>query len=136
MKVEPYLFFEGRAEEAMALYRSVFGADVTNAMRFREAPQGVPAGLPEGAGDKVMHANMRIGDSQIMASDGHCSGSPSFQGFGLTVTVSGAAEVDRIFNALAEDGKIAMPPQETFYSPRFGMVTDRFGVTWMILAER
>jgi PhnB protein len=133
MQVQPYLFFDGRAEEAAEFYRRAVGAEVTMLMRFKESPD--PAGCPAGSEEKVMHMSLQIGKTQVLASDGHCTGKPNFQGFGLTVAVDSAAEADRVFAALGDGGKVQMPLAKTFFSPRFGMVADRFGVSWMIYVE-
>ena len=133
MPLIPYLFFNGRCDEALAFYRQALGAEVVMQMRYREAPDPPPPGmLPPGSEDKVMHAHARIGDAEFMASDGHCSGKPAFQGFSLSLTLPTEADVDRVFSALAEQGRIDMPAGKTFWSPRFGMVTDRFGIQWMV----
>ncbi len=131
MQVEPYLFFEGRCEEALDFYRQALGAEVTALMRFKESPD--PAMCQPGSEDKVMHAVLRIGDTAIMASDGMSSGQPAFQGFGLTLNMTDKAEAERAFTALSDGGQIQMPLAETFWSPLFGMVADRFGVLWMII---
>jgi len=134
MQVQPYLFFEGRCEEAVEFYRSALGAEVTMLMRFKESPEPCEAGmLPPDAGDKVMHASLRIGDTTVMASDGQCLGQPSFQGFSLSLSVADGAEAERLFTALGEGGQVQMPLTQTFFAPRFGMVADRFGVSWMII---
>ena len=134
MQVEPYLFFEGRCEEALAFYRRALGAEVTSLMRNRESPEPhQPGALPPGSEDKVLHAVVRIGDTTLMVSDGRCSGKPVFQGFALTITAPDMAGADRMFAALAEGGQVQMPLTKTFFSPRFGMVTDRFGLLWMII---
>jgi PhnB protein len=133
MPLVPYLFFNGRCDEALAFYRQALGAEILMQMRFREAPDPPPPGmLPPGSEDKVMHAHARIGDAEFMASDGHCSGQPGFQGFSLSLTLPTEADVDRAFAALADQGRVDMPAGKTFWSPRFGMVTDRFGVQWMV----
>jgi len=134
MQVQPYLFFDGRCEEAIEFYRSALGAEVTMLMRFKESPEPhAPGMLPPGAEDRVMHANLRIGDTTVMASDGRCLGQPSFQGFSLSLTLPGDAEAERAFAALGDGGQVQMPLTKTFFSSRFGMVADRFGVSWMIL---
>ncbi len=130
MQVQPYLFYEGRCEEALAFYRSALGAEVTMLMRFKESPD--PAMVQPGAGDKVMHASFRIGETTVLASDGRCEGPASFQGFSLSLTVPNEAEAERLFGALGDGGQVQMPMTKTFFSPRFGMVADRFGVSWMI----
>jgi PhnB protein len=131
MPIEPYLFFNGRCEEAIGFYRRVLGAEVTALMRFKENPD--PATSPPGAGDKVMHASLRIGEASVMVSDGRCAGTPAFEGFALSVSVPTVAEADRLFAALADGGQEQMPLARTFFSPRFGMVADRFGVSWMVM---
>ncbi|MGF1593916.1 MAG: VOC family protein [Kiloniellaceae bacterium] len=136
MQLQPYLFFDGRAEEAAGFYTRVLGAEVEMLMRFKESPEPPQPGmLPPGSDDKVMHMSLRIGDTRVMMSDGHCQGQPAFKGFSLTLTLAGTAEVDRVFAALAEGGEVQMPLAETFFSPRFGMVADRFGVSWMVIVE-
>lgn len=134
MPIQPYLFFEGRCDEAAAFYRAALGAEVTMLMRYKDSPEPHPPGmLPPGAEDKVMHMNLRIGETQIMASDGNCSGKPSFQGFSLSLTAASDAEAERWFTALAEGGQVQMPLAKTFFASRFGMVADRFGVSWMVI---
>lgn len=134
MQVNPYLFFDGRCDEAMEFYRQALGAEVTTLMRFKDSPEPPRPGMvPPGAENKVMHASFRIGDTTVMASDGRCMGQPSFEGFALTLTLPDEAEADRLFAALGEGGQVQMPLTTTFFSPRFGMVADRFGVSWMIL---
>jgi PhnB protein len=133
MQVQPYLFFDGRCEEAAAYYRRVLGAEVTSLMRFKDSPEPPQPGMvPPGAENKVMHMSLRIGDTTILASDGNCQSKPSFQGFSLSLTPSTDAEAERVFNALADGGQVQMPLTKTFFSSRFGMVADRFGVSWMI----
>ena len=134
MQVQPYLFFEGRTEEALEFYRKTLGAKVEMLMRFKDAPEPPPPGqCAPGSMDKVMHASFRIGDSELMASDGMCSGKPSFQGFSLSVSAPDEAEAKRMFGELSEGGKVFMPLGKTFFSPSFGMVADRFGVSWMVM---
>lgn len=130
-KLEPYLFFEGRCEEAIEFYRRALGAEVTMMMRFKESPDGAMCGTADP--NKIMHANLNLRGNTIMASDGRCSGKPNFQGFALSLAATTEAEADRLFGALAEGGQVQMPLTKTFFSPRFGMVTDRFGVTWMVI---
>ncbi len=133
MQVQPYLFFDGRCEEALEFYRRALGAEVTMLMRFKDSPDSdAQCKLPPGAGDKVMHASLRIGDTTVLVSDGHCGGRPSFQGFSLSVTARDDAEAERLFTALADGGQVQMPLTGTFFASRFGMVADRFGVSWMI----
>lgn len=136
MRVEPYLFFDGRCEEAIEFYRKAIGAEVTALMRYQDSPEPPPPGAVQpGSENKVMHANLRIGDSTVMASD-DCSGAQVRpQGFSLTLIAADAAEADRLFDALADGGQVHMPLGQTFFSPRFGMLADRFGVSWMIYTE-
>ena len=137
MQVQPYLFFDGRCEEAVEFYRNVLGAEVTMLMRFKDSPEPPQPGMvPPGAEDKVMHANFRLGDSTVMASDGRCQGQPSFQGFSLTLSVTSEAEAERLFAALGDGGQVQMPLTKTFFSQRFGMIADRFGVSWMVLVAQ
>ena len=136
MQVQPYLFFDGRAEEAIEFYRSALGAEVQMLLRFKDGPQPpAPGTVPPGAENKIMHASVRIGDTTVMASDGHCAGKPVFQGFSLSFTVPDEAEAERVFSVLGKGGQVQMPLAKTFFSPRFGMVADRFGVSWMVHVE-
>ena len=137
MKIEPYLFFNGRTEEALAFYKSAVGAESTMLMRFKDSPDPPPPGMvPPGSENKVMHASMKIGDSMVMASDGDCAGKPNFQGFSLTYNAKDAAEADRVFAALSQGGEVRMPLGKTFFSPRFGMCADKFGVGWMVIVAQ
>jgi PhnB protein len=135
MQVEPYLFFDGRCEEAIDFYRRALGAEVTMLLRWKDCPEQPKNKdmIPPGSENKVMHARLKIGEAAVMASDGRATGKPSFQGFALSVSAANEAEADRVFNALADGGQIQMPMGKTFFSPRFGMVADRFGVSWMVL---
>jgi len=134
MQVQPYLFFDGRCEEAVEFYRSALGAEVTMLLRFKDSPEPpAPGMVPPGAEDKVMHTSFRIGDTTVLASDGRCLGRPSFQGFSLSLTAPDEAEAERLFAALADGGQVQQPLIKTFFSSRFGMVADRFGVSWMII---
>ena len=130
--IQPYLFFGGRCEEALEFYGKAIGAQVDFLMRHKESPEPPPPGmLPPGFEDKVMHATFRIGASTLMASDG-CGEGSKFDGFSLSIAVPTEAEADRVFTALADGGEVRMPLEKTFWSPRFGMLTDRFGVGWMV----
>ena len=134
MQIQPYLFFDGRCEEALDFYRSKLGAEVTMLMRFKDSPDPHPPGmLPPGSENKVMHASFRVGDSTICASDGHCAGTSNFQGFSLSISVPDDATAQRLFAALGEGGKVGMPMGKTFFSSSFGMLTDKFGVGWMVI---
>lgn len=132
MPIQPYLFFNGRCDEAIELYKRVLGAEVELLMRNRESPvPHQPGMLPPGSEDKVMHATLRIGDAVVMASDGMCSGSASFEGFSLSLTLP-RDRAERVFAGLSDGGSVQMPLGKTFWSPLFGMVKDRLGVQWMI----
>lgn len=134
--VQPYLFFNGTCEAAVEFYKRALGAEVEMLMRYKESPEPPPSGmLPPGSENKIMHASLRIGDSVVMASDGMCDGETRFAGFSLSHSVKDETECDRVFAALGEGGKVQMPLGKTFWSPRFGMLTDRFGVGWMIGIE-
>jgi PhnB protein len=128
--VEPYLFFDGRCEEAIEFYRKTLGAEVAMLMRFKDSPD--PTMCAPGTQDKVMHARLVIGQSVVLASDGRCTGRPNLAGFSLSLTVATVAEAERLFAVLADGGIVQMPLTKTFYSPSFGMLTDRFGVGWMV----
>jgi len=128
MQVQPYLFFDNCCQDAIDFYRSALGAEVTALMHYKDGPDTPPAGME----NKVMHANFRIGDSIVMASDDCAGKQTGFTGFSLTLAVADEAEAERVFAALAIGGEIRMPLAKTFWSPRFGMVADRFGVLWMI----
>ncbi len=130
MQVQPYLSFEGRCEEAINFYKTALGAEVVMMMRFKEAPD--QSMMTPGTGEKIMHATLRIGDSTVMASDGRCMGKAIFQGISLSLTIGSEAEAKRLFNALADGGQIQMALAQTFFSPAFGMVADKFSVPWMV----
>ena len=129
--VQPYLFFGGRCEEAIEFYRKSLNAEVAMLVRFKEAPEPQRE-MPECFEDKIMHASLKIGDTVLMASDGRCDGQANFEGFSLSITVPDEAEAQRVFAALGEGGLITMPLEKTFWAPKFGMLTDRFGVGWMV----
>ncbi|MFZ0495971.1 MAG: VOC family protein [Methylocella sp.] len=131
MQVQPYVSFEGRCEEAVEFYRKALGAEVTMLKRFKESPD--PGMCSPGILDKVMHMSFRIGDTTVLASDGRCTGQPNFQGFSLSLTVPDDSEAERLFASLADGGQVRMALTKTFFSSRFGMVADRFGVPWMIV---
>jgi len=134
MQVQQYLFFDGRCDEAIEFYGRTLGAKVDALMRFKDSPEPVPPGMvPPGAESKVMHSSFKIGDTTVMASDGNCRGKPSFQGFALSLQARDEAEATRLFGALGEGGQVQMPLAKTFFSPAFGMVADRFGVSWMVI---
>lgn len=133
MKIEPYLFFNGRCDEAIAFYREALNAEATFLMRYHEGPEAPPMPLPAGWEQKVMHANLTIGETQVMVSDG-CAAEPMrYAGVSLVLTLPDPAAAARAFDALAQGGQVNMPLAATFFSPCFGMVTDRFGVDWMLV---
>ena len=128
--VQPYLFFEGRCEEAMEFYRKALDAKVERVMRYKEAPPAPGMKMPP---DKVMHAAFKVGETQVLASDGNCTGKPNFQGISLTVSARDSAHAQSMFGALSEGGKVTQPLTRTFFSSDFGMLTDKFGVGWMVV---
>lgn len=133
MFVQNYLSFEGRCEEAIEFYKRAVGAEVQMLLRFKDSPEPPPPGQAKpGTENKIMHASFRIGDTVLMASDGECGGKAEFKGFGLALSVKDAAAADKAFNALADGGQVTLPLTKTFWSPRFGMLLDRFGVSWMV----
>jgi PhnB protein len=134
-RIETYLFFDGRCEEAIGFYRRTLGAEINFMMRFKENPDPSHGTCPPGAENKIMHANLRIGETNVMMSDGRCSGKPNFQGFSLSVAVPTEAEANRVFAALGDGGQVQLPLAKTFFSPRFGMVGDRFGISWMVIVD-
>jgi PhnB protein len=137
MLAQTYLFFEGRCDEALDFYRTALSAEVTMLLRFKDNPEPEKTGgIRPGTENKVMHARLRIGDTVVMVSDGRCSGTPKFEGTALALTVATDAEAEQRFSALADGGQVVMPLGKTFFSPRFGMVTDRFGMTWMVIMEQ
>ncbi len=133
MNVQPYLSFEGRCEEAIEFYKNAVGAKVDMMMRFKEAPADQQAMITPESKDKVMHAAFRIGDTQVLASDGRCTGKASFSGVTLTLNAASDAEAEKLFGALGKGGQVQMPMAETFFATRFGMVADKFGVGWMVI---
>lgn len=134
MRVEAYLMFDGRCEEALEFYRQKLGAEVTSLLRFKDNPDlDNPEMKSTSPPDKVMHSSFKVGETTVMASDGRCGGTPTFDGFCLTISVSTVPEAERLFAALSEGGQVQMPLTKTFFSPGFGMVADKFGVNWMLL---
>jgi PhnB protein len=136
MLVQPYLMFGGRCQEAIDFYKTALGAEVLMLMRFKESPEAAPPGMvPENWGDKVMHSAFKIGDTLVMASDGCNSTETGFQGISLALTVADPAEAEKTFAALSQGGQVTMPLAKTFFSPSFGTLNDRFGVSWMVVVE-
>lgn len=136
MLAQPYLNFDGRCEEALDFYRRTLDAEVTALMRFKDNPEVCASGMvPPGAEGKVMHSSFRIGDSTLMASDSGCGGRPNFEGVSLALTTANDDDAKRRFTALSDGGRVEMPLEKTFFSSSFGVVVDRFGVTWMVVVE-
>jgi PhnB protein len=131
--VQSYVFFDGKCEEAIEFYKKALGAEVKMLMRFKDSPEPPPPGCAPHDANKVMHAQFQIGETVIMGSDGKATGNPKFEGFALALSVKTEADADKAFNALANGGKVEMPLAKTFFSARFGMVEDKFGVFWMVL---
>jgi PhnB protein len=140
MNAKPYILFDGRCEEALEFYKRALGAEVTALMRFKESPE--PSMVGKGNENKVMHCEFRVGTSTLMGSDGECpSGgeyrnNPSYNGFSLALTVADEGEAERLYNRLADNGKATVPLTQTFFAARFGMVTDKFGLPWMVVTEK
>ena len=133
MAVTPYLFLDGRCEEAIEFYKKNLGAEVGMMMRFKEAPAGDHKPAP-GSENKIMHACIRVNGAPLFMSDGECSGNTKFEGFSLSLDAKEPADGQRMFDALAKGGKVQLPMTETFFAKSFGMVADKFGVGWMIIA--
>ena len=141
MFIQPYVYFDGRCDEALKFYATALGAETTVLMRFKDNPdlqdgEGCAPGMENVSGEKVMHANVKIRDTQIMMSDGMCGGTPKFEGISLTLNAKDPADAEKLFAALVEGGKVQMPLTETFFAKKFGMVFDKFGVSWLIIAEK
>lgn len=131
--IQAYLFFNGNCEQAVEFYRNTLGAEVEMMLRFKESPEPPPPGMvPPNWGDKIMHTSFKVGQTTVMASDGCGPEANPFHGFSLSLSVATEAEADRYFNALAQGGKVNMPLTRTFWSPRFGMLEDKFGIGWMV----
>ena len=133
MQTQIYLFFDGRTDEALEFYKKTLGAEVEMLMRYKDAPPEAKEGCAPGSENKIMHSSFRLGDQRVMASDGRNEGKPNFQGFALSLAAKDDVEADKLFAALGEGGQVQMPLMKTFFSPKFGMVQDKFGVGWMIL---
>lgn len=131
--VQPYLMFNGRCDEALDFYKKALGAEVLMLMRFKDSPELPPPGCAPSPADKVMHTSFRIGETVLMASDGQCEGEPKFEGISLSLTVPTEAEAEKYFGTLANSGQVVMPLAKTFFSAKFGMVNDKFGLNWMVL---
>ncbi|HZC55006.1 MAG TPA: VOC family protein [Xanthobacteraceae bacterium] len=134
MQVQPYLFFNGRADEALEFYKKAIGADVKMVMRWKDSPDKSMCTADNA--DQIMHSQFQVGETTIMASDGRSGGQPNFEGFALTIAAKDEASANKMFAALGDGGKVTMPMSKTFFSPRFGMLADKFGVGWMIIVEK
>jgi PhnB protein len=134
MPIHPYIFFDGRCDEALDFYKRAIGAQPEMLMRFKDAPD--QSMISPGSANKVMHAQVKIGDATVLMSDGRCQGKPSFQGFALTIFAKDEAEADKTFAALSDGGQVTMPMSKTFFSSRFGMLADKFGVGWMVIVPQ
>jgi PhnB protein len=136
MQIQPYLFFDGRCEEAIEFYRRTLGAETVMLLRWKDCPEPAQPGMiPPGSENKIMHGRLKISGSTVLVSDGECRGKASFQGFSLSVTVANNTEAERVFAALGDGGQVQMPLGKTFFSPAFGMLADKFGVSWMVYVE-
>ena len=133
MQTQIYLFFDGRTDEALDFYKKTLGIEVEMLMRFKDAPPEAQSGCAPGSENKVMHSCFKLGDQRVMASDGRNEGKPNFQGFALSLAAKDDAEADKLFAALGEGGQVQMPLMKTFFSPKFGMLQDKFGVNWMVM---
>lgn len=134
MHVQSYLFFNGRCDEALAFYKEALGAEVEFLMRYKDSPEPCdPGKIPPGFDDKVMHSSFRVGDAVLMASDGNSTAPAKFDGFSLSLRYDTEAQAEKAFQVLANGGKVCVPLMKTFFSPKFGMLSDRFGVPWMVL---
>ncbi|MCB1852433.1 MAG: VOC family protein [Gammaproteobacteria bacterium] len=132
-KVNNYLFFSGRCEEALDYYCRHLGARIELLFRFGDSPEPIPEGaIPPDFDNKVMHAEFTLGDTRLFASDG-CSINGPVGGFSLALTLTVEEAVRRAFTALADGGSIVMPLEPTFWSPLYGQVNDRFGISWMVM---
>ncbi len=136
MHLQPYLYFNGRCEEAINFYKTALGAKVNMMMRFRECPPSQEMKMQPGVEEKVMHASVKIGDTDVLMSDGRCGGETKFDGFAVSISASSDVEAERIFAAISDGGKVSMPMNSTFFASRFGMANDRFGVAWMVLKQK
>ena len=136
MQIQPYLFFEGRCEEAIDFYRRTLGAETVMLMRWKDCPEPAQPGMAPPSPDKIMHARIKIGETTVMLADGMCQTQAGYEGFALNINAANEAEAERVFNALADGGQVRMPLGKTFFSPSFGMLADKFGVGWMVYVEQ
>ena len=134
MELQTYLFFDGKTDEALDFYKKAVGAKPKMLMRFKDAPD--QSMVSPGSADKIMHAAVDIGDTTVLMSDGRCTGNTNFQGFALSISAANEAEADKLFAALGDGGQVTMPMAKTFFAGRFGMLTDKFGVGWMVIVPQ
>lgn len=128
MKLNPYLFFNGDCEEALNFYKDILHGEIASMNYFEGSPMEVPKEYEK----KVMHAELRFGDNTIYASDGHPEQPKQAAGnITLSIGMDNPDDMDQYFNALSEGGQVMMPLEETFWGAKFGMFTDRFGISWM-----
>jgi len=135
MKFSPYLMFNGDCEQAFQFYQQCLGGKL-ELLRYSDGPEEMCAQLPAEWRDKVMHACLTVGDEMLMASDAPPGEQEPIKGFSVTIGIDDPDEAERAFNALAEGGNVRMSMQQTFWSLRFGMLVDRFGVPWMVNCTR
>ena len=134
MFIQPYLFFDGRCDEAIEFYKKAIGAEVEMLMRWKDSPD--KSMCSPGNENKVMHSCIKIGETSVMASDGRNTGKPNFDGFALSVDAKSDADAKTMFDALSDGGEVVMPMGPTFFASSFGMVRDRFGVHWMVIKPK
>lgn len=133
MFVQSYLDFDGRCEEALKFYQKALGAKLGTVLRFKDHEEACKA--HPGNEEKIMHSEFTIGDSLLMATDGYNKGQPKFDGVSLSISTASDAETKKVFDALADGGKALMPLAKTFFASSFGMLTDKFGVSWMVITN-
>ena len=134
MHVQTYVYGDGRSEEMLSFYKQAVGAQITMLMKFKEAPD--QSQMSPGSAEKIMHAAFKIGETDIMISDGMNKGNPKFDGFALTIQAKDPAEAEKYFKGLTNGGEVTMPLAETFFAKSFGMLRDKFGVNWMVIAPK
>ena len=133
--ITPYLFFNGRCDEAIEFYKAALDAEIEYIMRFDESPEPLPDGtLPPNFDKKIMHATITVRGVKLMVSDG-CAEELEFLGFRLAISEPTEEQARATFRALAESGTVDIPIGPTFWSPCYGMVTDKFGMPWMVSVE-
>ncbi len=134
MQLNPYLFFDGRCEEAFKFYEKLLGGQIKAMMTYEGSPAAEH--VPPEWRKKIMHATLEVGGEAFMGADASPQHYKQPQGLSVSVSIDKVADAERIFHALAENGEVMMPLEKTFWAARFGMVRDRFGVPWMINCEK